>query len=259
MDSLLKKIENKQKQSLEYNYAVFDFDNTCIVNDIGEAILHFLCRNNLLRDHNLLKDNYIDIYEYHQAVFTYYYKLLNNRLTEQAYILCAQCISGFSVDEIKNITKHAITYEGTIITKENIFGININKGLKKRDTLSKILEYSQKNNIDVFIVSSSPEYLVKIAFHLFYPKINATIIGIKNITKKSIITKELVYPLSILSGKVLNIKNNIHPSIKPLFAIGDSMNDFKMLEYSQLPIVVYQKNNLSNYAQKNNWDIIYDK
>src|ERR1700688_4343182 len=35
-------------------FAVLDFDNTCIVNDIGEATLAFMCRNHLLRCGDLL-------------------------------------------------------------------------------------------------------------------------------------------------------------------------------------------------------------
>ena len=38
----------------EQPFAVLDFDNTCIVNDVGEATLAFMCRNRLLRYGGLL-------------------------------------------------------------------------------------------------------------------------------------------------------------------------------------------------------------
>ena len=39
-------------------FAVFDFDNTCIINDITEATLHYIARNNLFRDKNLLGNEF---------------------------------------------------------------------------------------------------------------------------------------------------------------------------------------------------------
>ena len=41
-----------------YLYAVFDFDNTCIINDIEEASFAFICENRLLKDFSLLNQKY---------------------------------------------------------------------------------------------------------------------------------------------------------------------------------------------------------
>src|SRR5262249_40162927 len=59
----------------ERPFAVLDFDNTCIVNDIAEAVLAHMCRNDLLRYRGLLaRDTPPD--EYPQRVFRHYYALL---------------------------------------------------------------------------------------------------------------------------------------------------------------------------------------
>jgi len=36
------------------DFAAFDFDNTCIYNDIGEAVFVYQCENGLLRNRYLL-------------------------------------------------------------------------------------------------------------------------------------------------------------------------------------------------------------
>ena len=44
---LQKEIQDQLMQSEGDVFAVFDFDNTCIVNDILEATLAFVCKNRL--------------------------------------------------------------------------------------------------------------------------------------------------------------------------------------------------------------------
>lgn len=256
MDNILNNINEKYILDPKHNYAVFDFDNTCIINDIGEATINFLCENKLLKDQDLLDTKYPNSSKYHQAVLHYYYKLLDTKKMEQAYSFGAQCLSGFSIHEIEKLIKKIISTEGTEIQTKNLFNISVNKGLQIQKTVSSILDYSSQNNIDIYIISASPEYIVNIAFPLFYPNIKATVIGVKNKCEDSILSKNLLYPLSMSEGKVTNIQNKIHLTKRPLLAVGDSMNDFPMLKYSLIPIVVYRNNDLSKYAKQNNWDII---
>ena len=42
-------IKARIRDARDQPFAVLDFDNTCIVNDVGEATLAFICRNHLLR------------------------------------------------------------------------------------------------------------------------------------------------------------------------------------------------------------------
>jgi hypothetical protein len=79
----------------EYPFAIFDFDNTCIVNDIGEATFAYLCRNNLLKDFSLLSDE-TDHESYHERVFQTYQNLYELGDIKNAYALNAQMFSGFT-------------------------------------------------------------------------------------------------------------------------------------------------------------------
>ena len=47
-------IKARIRDARDQPFAVLDFDNTCIVNDVGEATLAFICRNHLLRCGELL-------------------------------------------------------------------------------------------------------------------------------------------------------------------------------------------------------------
>jgi len=43
--SSIENIKQKLSKTAKGSFAVFDFDNTCIVNDIGEAVLMYLRKN----------------------------------------------------------------------------------------------------------------------------------------------------------------------------------------------------------------------
>src|ERR1700712_5325230 len=76
-------------------FAVLDFDNTCIVNDVGEATLAFMCRNQLLRHGGLLPAGAQDCDpSYHERVFRHYHELLGGGDIRAASLLCARILAG---------------------------------------------------------------------------------------------------------------------------------------------------------------------
>ena len=77
-------------------FAVFDFDNTCIINDITEAVLYYLSANNLFKDENLLS---FKSENYAKDVFENYYKLLDENKTREAYeFICKICLDNLLRD-----------------------------------------------------------------------------------------------------------------------------------------------------------------
>ena len=241
----LKEVINLAKE--EKSYAVLDFDNTCIINDIGEAVLAYMCENDLLKKRGCKK------------TFQTYYKLLetkNIRKIKQACKLLIQTFEGFSKNEIKSITQKVIKFEGNKIKKRNLFGVEIAKGITLKSEIKEIIQSLNKNNIQVWIVSASPKICVKETFKYFFPTNKANIIGFENKLEKEIFTKELVSPFPLFEGKVQCIKKYINKKIKPILAIGDSENDKKMLEYSKIKLVVNRDNSLSQLAKQKGWDNI---
>jgi|SRR3989344_3303988 len=215
-------------------FAVFDFDNTCIVNDIGDAALAFMTRNNLFRDKNLLPSKLED---YSKAVFENYHKLYDSGQIKEAYEFMAKTLSGFLVDEVNYLVTEVLKSTG-----ENI---------KPREEIIELMYFLKNKGVGVWIVSASSEILVRQAMKHF--NIDANLIGIRNIIVDGIITSELEKPLSIYEGKVDCIKKFVDQNKKPLLGVGDNINDLAMLEYCEIKVVIDRQNDLSKIAKQNNW------
>ncbi|MDD4902395.1 MAG: HAD family hydrolase [Patescibacteria group bacterium] len=260
VDNIKKAIAQIEKIDItnnEFKYAVFDFDNTCVVNDVAEAAFAYLCENNLLKDFSLLGKKHLDSSDYHAAALRHYYQLLDQGKTEQAFGFIGECLSGFSLAEVAAAVKKTVASEGEAVTKRILFSLTINRGLKVREGIKELLAYAHKKNIAVWVISASPESMVKPAWELFFPNVKAECIGIENVMNGDLLTAKLIYPLPIAGGKVANIQNKIQREIKPIFAIGDSINDQPMLEYAELAIVIDRGNSLAEYAKgRKDWVIL---
>lgn len=251
LESIRHKIINSIKKVRMPTFAVFDFDNTCIVNDIAEATLTYLATNNLFRDKNLLGDK---LENYPKAVFDYYYRLLDDGKVKEAYELSAKILSGFSTDEINSLVGDVIKFESESISTTEIWGRKITKGIKPREQVIELINFLKNSGVKVWIVSASPEMLVHEAMKHF--NIVADLIGIRNVVIKNKITPELEKPVSIIEGKVDCIKKFIDLEKRPLIGVGDSINDLPMLEYCEIKIVVDRQNTLTKRAEQNGWFLI---
>ena len=99
----------------EADFAVVDFDNTCIVNDIGEATLAFMCANSLLRYGGLLSGQVEPCSaDYHARVFRHYHRILAQGDIRGASLLCARIFAGFRRDEAAAVVAATLDAEGTL-------------------------------------------------------------------------------------------------------------------------------------------------
>ena len=233
------------------SFAVFDFDNSCIVNDIAEAMLAYMCRNKLLKDITLLSNEKYDTQKYHENIFGYYYKLLGQGEIKKAYLFCAEVISGFNKSEIETIVQETIKTEGEELGQRELFNLTIASGLAVWPQIKKLAETLRDLDIEIFIVTASPEITVEIAArHYDFP---GKVIGLKNKIEGEIFTKEIEEPYSILEGKVACIKKYIGQNKKPVLAVGDNMNDLFMLEYAKIKLVIDRQNDLARIARVRGW------
>lgn len=242
----------------EPHFAVFDFDNTCVKNDIQEAMLAYLCRHSLLRNSALadvsLSENKE---EYHKAVFQNYHGLLEKKDVLGAYRYAIRTLAGFSVAEINELTLKTIEEEGETTGETELFGVKIAKGLRVRSAVREIMEALDREGIDVWTVTASSEPVVAAALKYF--NLPGKCVGMRLKEENGALVDAFIEPLSVLEGKVECIKQFIHPSVKPLFGIGDSMNDLPMLEYAEIKAVVDRGNALSEKAKKEGWEIVKDE
>ncbi len=224
-------------------YAVFDFDNTCIINDIAEAVLAYLCENNLLKK--------LD----GEATFKKYFRLLAEGQTQTAYEFATQLLAGFTINEIKNIVQETVKKEGSKLGKRKLFGIKINRGIKINKPIVKLMNLLYPN-YELWIVSASAKPIIKEAMKIFLPDYQINCIGIESELDQGILTDRLIYPTSTFQGKVANIKKYISKEVPPVLGAGDSMNDRHMLEYCKVKVVIDRNNQLTELARKQGWVIL---
>ncbi len=231
-------------------FAVFDFDNSCVENDVADAVFAHLCRNNLLKDATLLGKKKYEKGEYHRLVFRHYYETLRRGDMKKAYIFCAKAIiSGFSGKEIKKITEEAIAFEGKKIGKSRLYGVNISRGIRARNKVKKLMNGLRGRGIAIWIITSSPQIVAETAVKRYgFP---GKAIGLKSEAKKGIFTAKIKKPYSIIEGKTACIRKFISSNNKPVLALGDSMNDLSMLQYAMISVAVGLNKGLSRRVKFN--------
>lgn len=251
---LLDEVKERIRQKDDSSYfAVFDFDNTFVVNDIQEAMLAYMCRKFLLRNRTLADDSFAENNheEYHRAVFLHYHKLLEENDVMSAYEYAIRALAGFREGELIELTKKVILEEGKEAKEDSLFGVPILRGLPLREKVVALARDLSSQGVRVWIITASSETVVRAA--LEYHNLEARCIGMKLKEENGIFTDELLEPLSVLEGKVACIKKFIHKEMKPLVGVGDSMNDLPMLEYAEMKVVVDRGNKLAEEARRRGW------
>ena len=197
----------------------------------------YLSDSNLFRNRNLVE---ADSENYSKAVYEKYHQLLNVGETKVAYTLAIKILSGFFENEIEALVKEVLKSAG--------------KDIKTKLDVIELMNFLKGKGVDVWIISASPEILVRQAMENF--DIKANLIGVKNIIIDGKITDGIKKPMPMFEGKIDCIKKYISDGKKPILGIGDSNNDLAMIEYSEIKIVVDRQNSLAEKAKQNNWFLI---
>ena len=232
-------------------FAIFDFDNTCIVNDIGEATFAYVCRHKLLKDTTLIESADGD---YHEAVFRKYYEMYSSGDVKAAYLLNAQMFSGFTSEEAGAIVQKVLEEEGSEIQKTELYGVSVNKGLALRSHVIELMQFLKSHTVTIWLVSASNEICVKVAMDHF--GISEDLIGVRLVEADGKFTKEFEYPIPVIEGKVECMRKYIDPSANPLLVIDDSTTGLPILETAAIPVAVGRNNALTREAEKRGWHVI---
>jgi phosphoserine phosphatase len=248
-------IKARIRDARDQPFAVLDFDNTCIVNDVGEATLAFICRNHLLRCGELLPSGAQRCDPgYHEQVFRRYHQLLNGGDIRSASLLCAGILAGFRPDEAAAMVAAALDAEGTTPGESELHGIPTALGIAVRPALRRLIDFSAANNIQVWIVSASPEIAVQATMRRF--GLAGHLIALRHRLDNGVLTHALDQPHSIAQGKVDCIRRFVDATRRPLFAVGDSVYDLPMVEYADLHAVVERDNGLTQEARRRGWFVL---
>jgi len=254
LKELYTKIQENLAQNPEKRFAVFDFDNTCILNDSGEAVLAHLCRNLLLRDPFLLEEDSELNEEYHKKVFETYHGFSNKNEIINAYFLCAKVFSGFSPEEVRDITKQVIQSEGNQLGTQECYGMTIPHGITLQTQVIELIDFLKKEGVAVWIISASQQVSVKTTMDHF--GLSAQLIGINNEIKDGKFTRTILEPTPVVKGKVLCMRTIIDSASNPIIVVDDSTTGLPILTTADIPVVVGQNNALIKIAEEKAWFMI---
>lgn len=255
---IFEQIETIEKeQYINPRFAVFDFDNTCIANDIQQAFVAHICRHRLIRDKTLMYDPVLaeNIDAYHEAFFRHYYGLLSKGVTRDAFVFLLRSLTGFRTSEMDALVANIIQEQGTELGKDSYLGIEITKGLRLRKVVADLMQECVARRIAVYVISASPEALVSAALRYYALPVTACL-GIQLLEREGVFLNELIEPMPVEDGKIICIQKYIHPETRPLLGVGDSMNDFGMLMYSLTQAVVDRENELAHEGKFNHWNLL---
>ncbi|MDE0151849.1 MAG: HAD family hydrolase [Bdellovibrionales bacterium] len=198
LDKLMVSIEQAQR-GLSHKIAVFDADGTLWPEDVGFGFFEYQVKNNLLPYKDFFKS--IDECYKENKIKTCSIILQKNKgvLFDQ-YL--SWCQSFFKTDPL------------------TIFSFQ-----------KELIKYLKKLDVTVYVVSASPQWVVQQAVRHYELPVDV-VVGLKTVVDdKRVITDQLVYPLSMDSGKVtafLERSKNIYP----FFASGNTVSDLDLLESS---------------------------
>lgn len=197
VDNILSHIPNK--------IAVFDADGTLWKEDIGFGFFEYQIKNSLLQNPPSMK--FI-----HQLYKTNPRKVCSLIVQINQGVFYKQYISWCN-DYLKS-------------NPVNVFSFQ-----------RKIINFLKDKNVDIYVVSASPEWVVNEAIRYYSLKIDH-VIGLKTVIEKSTITDQLCYPLSIADGKSRSFLQR-SKNIYPFFSASNTVSDLDLLELAtHLKLVV---------------------
>lgn len=232
-------------------FAVFDHDNTLIYNDIMEATLAYLCEHKLLRNFSLVATDK----DYHAAVFQEYHRMLADGRAKEAYRFAAKTLAGFTIREMKGVVEETLKQEGTKLGEHILYDIKIAKGIDVNPQIASLTQLLQQDDIQIWIVSASPRAVIEPMRDHYFP--GCSVIAINQELVRGKLTDKVIEPAPIYDGKVKCIQRDINRMVRPILAVGDSMNDRAMLEYAHIPVVVDRGNSLAAFARERHWHILF--
>ncbi len=176
--------------------AVFDWDNTCITGDIGEAVLRHLDTG------------------HHPGCVAKYLELCETYDKSVGYQFCAETMGGLTESQAETLVNE-------VIDRQIAAG-----SIQPRPEIEALMHAMTDSGWDVWVVTASAEPIVR-AFAPRYKQPADRVIGVDLAVKNGIIQSVLAGPLTYRQGKVDAIDQRI--GRRPTFAAGDALTDYEML------------------------------
>lgn len=266
--------------------AVFDCDETLIHNDIGEAMLRFqVTRRRLKTDRGFWhivperfgRDAIMAAYKavagradsevedtaayrrYCAGLIGVYEGIREGEGIEAAYTFAARMLKGLHERTVAELVEQVLDHELVRqVGNEEIppgppfHGITMPAGIRVHQEMLELLQALNNYGFETWIVSASNTYIVKaLARRIGHPE--ERVLGIELQTQGGSYTDRVVEPTPIGEGKLELFLDTVGRS--PVLMIGDSMNDFELLENCEGVSIVIDRGDeeLIENAEKLDW------
>ena len=242
-------------------FAVFDWDQTVIRHDIGDALfLHQIEALGFALDHDefwtvldpsdvtlreqaallreLADDARADHPTFHALREAVLVGFLRSGLLDpqEGFPWQTRLLAGMSEAEIADLTRQAMEKEmaAPLARREFQAGgqtVHFHTGLRPYAEILDLMRQLEAHGIAVWIVSATKVWAVRVmAEALGVPA--DRVIGMRTRVAEGRITAELEGEAVATWGKVKAIQRYIHPTRQPVLVAGDNVTDLPMLEYS---------------------------
>ena len=257
--------------------AVFDLDNTCIRNDIGEAVfMRMITEMNYrgglpefwslfspeaagtLEDywkkhrndgqvHTLERiDEWEPDFRDYVVLFSRQYEeMLEARGPAEAYPWLTQLLVGFTEAEAGELSRRVWELENRrgmepiTLTSETYGTITISGGIRTHSEMKDLIRQLRDDlKWNVWIISASNHYSVRVVGEAMGVSLE-NIEGVRlRVTPDGRLTSELVRPVPYRSGKAQIMRDK---GLTPSLVVGDSITDLEMLKESQIFSLVIER------------------
>ena len=275
--ALVDLLETHGVNSPDYNpdrppLAVLDCDETLIHNDIGEAMLRFMvARRRLKTDRgfwNIIPERFgreainaaykavagrsdhevndtAAYRRYRAGMLNVYESIRETEGLEAAYLFAARMLRGLHERTVAELVEEVIDYElDRTVGHDDIphgppfGGMTVPTGIRVYQEMLELLHALNTYGFQTWIVSSSNVNIVRaLARRLGHPE--EQVLGIELATQGGVFTDKAEEPVPVGEGKLELFLDTVGRS--PVLAIGDSMNDFEMLENCEGLSIVLDK------------------
>lgn len=277
---LLTEIEEKAS-TRSRRVATFDFDNTSILGDIGQGFSHYLTRKLLYKfederfwaliheddgrsvlrklvkevNGNTSHPRYRNLVAELNSI---YLRKLSREGKYAAYSWAVLLHVGLSVEELERYSRDAIREE--LLTPrvfeewEDLKGeiVQVERGIRPFQEILKMMMWLERQGFEIWVVSASNWWTVKIAAMALFNIPAERIIGMRNIVEENMMMDKIDPPVMYREGKREGIKKHI--GVTPIVAFGDTTTDIEMLEFAEIGVGFDRGNEeFKEAALKNNW------
>ncbi|WP_016753718.1 HAD family hydrolase [Leptospira santarosai] len=209
--------------------AAFDFDNTLVRNDFGEAVMElFLSQgvpaykkdvSSFLRENvdKVLAARFQDPALFRSLVLSEYESIQSTFGLEASYRWSSWIFSGHSPEELKEISRR--------VWNEHAFDSGPHS-VKIYEPMKELVDHLLENRWEVWIVTASPQEIVQSVSPLFGIP-TERVLGMQLSLENGLHSSKILEPFTYGKGKVERLKVATGGFVD--LAFGDSINDFALL------------------------------